>query len=72
MADYKLMYINLFNHITDAIELLQSAQREAEECYIAEDEEPVLLSLEGSNPGEQLNRMLRAVEESRDSNGAEE
>ena len=34
MADYSEMYYALFNSITDAIELLKSAQAKAEELYI--------------------------------------
>ena len=41
MADYKKMYLELFNGITDVIEQLKQLQSEAEERYIqtAEDEE---------------------------------
>lgn len=41
MADYKEMYYTLFHSITDAIILLQKAQRVAEEMYI-DAEEPFL------------------------------
>lgn len=43
MTDYKSMYYKLFNAITDVVEILQQAQKEAEEIYINtsddEDEE---------------------------------
>lgn len=34
MPDYKAMYLDLFNAVTDAIEMLGEAQRKAEETYI--------------------------------------
>ena len=34
MPDYKKMYTTLFNAVTDAIEILQSAQQGTEELYI--------------------------------------
>lgn len=34
MEDYKKMYFELFNAISDAIELLQKAQQKTEEMYI--------------------------------------
>ena len=39
MPDYQKMYLSLFNAVTDAIELLQKAQQDAEEIYISEGEE---------------------------------
>ena len=39
MPDYQKMYLDLFNSVTDAIELLQKAQQDAEESYISEGEE---------------------------------
>jgi len=38
MADFKSMYLKLFGHVTDAINILQVAQQEAEEVYINSDE----------------------------------
>ena len=38
--DWKKMYLSLFNQITDAIHLLQNAQIEAEEHYIATEPRP--------------------------------
>ena len=34
MPDYKTMYFRLFNRVTDAINILQSAQRECEDMFI--------------------------------------
>ncbi|MDR0904567.1 MAG: hypothetical protein LBN00_00090 [Oscillospiraceae bacterium] len=39
MPDYKAMYFELFNKISDAIELLQEAQQETEEQYISDETE---------------------------------
>jgi hypothetical protein len=39
MPDYKDMYLNLFNSVTDAIEILTEAQKKAEEIYINSSEE---------------------------------
>ena len=38
MPDYKTMYYKLFNAVTDAVEILQQAQIEAEERYIKSSE----------------------------------
>lgn len=38
MPDYKTMYYKLFNAVTDAVEILQQAQLEAEEIYINSSE----------------------------------
>ena len=38
MPDYKSMYFKLFNKITDTIESLKEAQQEAEEQYLAAEE----------------------------------
>ena len=38
MPDYKTMYLNLFNSVTDAIEILTEAQKKAEETYINSSE----------------------------------
>ena len=38
MPDYKTMYFDLFNSVTDAIEMLSEAQRKAEETYINSSE----------------------------------
>ncbi len=35
MEDYKKLYFELFNEITNAIELLKKAQEKAEENYIS-------------------------------------
>ena len=39
MADYKAMYLKLFNEVTDTIEHLQKIQQECEEMYIKSEEE---------------------------------
>ena len=52
MADYKRMYTTLFNRVTDIIEALQQAQREAEEIYIESPEPEILLLDPGKFPEE--------------------
>lgn len=37
MPDFKSLYFNLFNKVTDAVILLQSAQQEAEQQFIKEN-----------------------------------
>lgn len=37
MADYRKMYLTLFNKITDVIEELEEVQQMAEEMYINEE-----------------------------------
>ncbi len=39
MEDYKKMYYELFNKITDVIELLKNIQLEAEEKFISANED---------------------------------
>jgi len=34
MPDFMKMYLKLFNYISDAIDLLQEAQRNAEDMYV--------------------------------------
>ena len=41
MPDYAKMYRELFNAVTDAVEILQKAQIRTEELYMA-DENPVI------------------------------
>ena len=38
MPDYKTMYFKLFNSVTDAIDTLTEAQKEAEEMYLTSSE----------------------------------
>ncbi len=38
MPDYKTMYLELYNSVTDAIEILQKAQIKAEETYVNSSE----------------------------------
>lgn len=40
MTNYKLMYLKLFNAVTDTISELQKVQSECEEMYIS-SEEPI-------------------------------
>jgi len=42
LPDYKKMYFQLFNKITDAITILQKVQIECEEIYI-ENEKPAII-----------------------------
>ena len=37
MPDYEKMYYELFNKITDAIEILKQAQKNAEEKFVSSD-----------------------------------
>ena len=39
MVNYKKLYLRLFNAITDAIEILQKAQIDAEDAYIEDGED---------------------------------
>ncbi len=43
MPDYEKLYFQMFNSLTDAIELLKKAQRDAEEAYI--NEQPPIYAL---------------------------
>lgn len=54
MANYKKMYLSLFNDVSKAIEFLQSAQRKTEELFINSDDELVICLSEhdGSNHDE--------------------
>ena len=45
MPDYAQMYVHLFRATTKAIELLQAAQQETEELYLAADKPPIQLVL---------------------------
>ena len=38
MPDYKTMYFNLFNSVTEAVKILSDAQKRAEEIYITSSE----------------------------------
>ncbi len=38
MPDYKAMYLDLFNSVTKAVEILCDAQKRAEELYINSNE----------------------------------
>jgi len=49
MIDYKSMYFNLFNKITDAIKILQAVQQETEDTYIKSEDELSVLSKKDDN-----------------------
>jgi hypothetical protein len=53
MANYKKMYITLFNEMTKAIHILQAAQEKTEELYVSDDTEtnvtPLYLDEGGMN-----------------------
>ena len=39
MPDYKALYYNLFNAVTDTIKALKKAQQDAEELYLEQDDD---------------------------------
>lgn len=43
MADFKSMYTKLFNAITDAMEMLKSAQIETEEMFLAQKDADIVV-----------------------------
>ena len=43
MPDYKSIYLQLFNRITDAINILQKAQQEGEKAYIESEDTPIIV-----------------------------
>ena len=45
MPDYKKMYLELFNSITNAIEILKEAQIKSEDMYINSEEENNILKI---------------------------
>ena len=56
MPNYKQMYTLLFNSITDAIRILQKAQKDSEKMYI-ESEEPNIITFttDSKNDDEPIN-----------------
>lgn len=50
MPDYKSMYFSLFNSVTDAIGILQSALQKEEDSYINDNDEPVHLVKSSDTP----------------------
>ena len=44
MEDYKKMYFELFNKITDTIENLKKIQREAEEIFISSNVDETIVT----------------------------
>ena len=53
MADYKKMYFELFNKITDVIEDLQEIQQKTEEMYMNSEDMVIELIRENTNTKEQ-------------------
>lgn len=51
MPDYKTMYYQLFNKVTDAVRLLQEAQNDAEESYTQSGDRPIITLLERKDEG---------------------
>ena len=45
MTDYKAMYFDLFNKITDTIRILQEIQQETERAFIDNDSKTEVLHL---------------------------
>lgn len=44
MTDYKKMYLELFNGVSEAIDILQKTQQKTENIYIeSEDKPPIIL-----------------------------
>ncbi|MEA4969564.1 MAG: hypothetical protein VB051_03430 [Candidatus Pelethousia sp.] len=57
MPDYKAMYVSLFNALTDAVNILKSAQIKSEDAYLeAEQTEPVLSLWRGGAPDSSGNK----------------
>ena len=52
MADYKKMYFELFNKITDVIEDLQEIQQKTEEMYMNSEDMVIELIRENTNTKE--------------------
>ena len=55
MPDYKKMYFELFNSVTNAIELLQKTQQAGEQRYI-EGDKTALILLQNSNENSKQNK----------------
>lgn len=51
MPDYRSMYYQLFNRVTDAINILQAAQRDGEEAFI-ESRDALLILLDAEESEE--------------------
>ena len=56
LPDYKVMYFQLFNKVTAAMDILQKAQMEGEEEYIKNKDEPVLIMVKPSKDSEGKNQ----------------
>jgi len=46
MPDFEEMYFKLFAAVSDAMEILDSVQKEMEELYIRDDYKPKLIKLD--------------------------
>jgi len=53
MADYRNMYVKLFNAVTDGIKLLQEAQAETEEMFIDQDDANISLLKKPEHPDDE-------------------
>jgi len=51
LADFRKMYLHLFNRVTDAVSLLQEAQREGEDTY-TESKDPNIVILDHKQDNE--------------------
>ena len=46
MPDYKKLYFHLFNQVSDAIQMLQQAQLDSEESFVADADRPQVKPLD--------------------------
>jgi hypothetical protein len=52
MPDYKSMYLQLFNSVTDAIDILQKAQQKGETTYVKNFKENEIIDISKSQGAE--------------------
>lgn len=52
MADYKKMYLELFNSSQKVIEELKAAQLRAEEIYLSSPADPIVLACKSEKPSQ--------------------
>jgi len=50
MPDYQKMYATIFNAATDAVSILQQAQRDSENLFIEADDTPIELFPKDNSP----------------------
>lgn len=50
MPDYKTMYLQLFNKVTNAINILQQGQQEGEKAFVDSEDEPILFPVDNEEP----------------------